>query len=136
MISGALALASSLLAAPNASASPAVPIETVFASLQKVRGFHDASISPDGRRAAWSQKVADKDGRERLGAISRGGGLRRALRGDSPPPRTGSPRRELEPVFSPDGSSIAFLSDAAAPGQLQIYTRRPPREAPRASSRR
>ena len=34
------------------------------------REFHDASISPDGRRAAWSQKLPDPDGRERMGAIS------------------------------------------------------------------
>jgi len=120
VISGALALASSLLAAGNASASPAVSIESVFASLQKVRGFHDASISPDGRRAAWSQKVADKDGRERLGAISvseLSSGASRRLTASA----DGKPRRELEPVFSPDGSSIAFLSDAATPGQIQIF---------------
>ena len=121
---GPLLAATALLLAPNASASPAAhpSIDTVFASLQKVRDFHDASISPDGRRAAWSSKLPDKEGRERLGAISiveltSGSGTPRRLSAAS----DGKPRRELEPVFSPDGRSIAFLSDAARKDQLQVY---------------
>ena len=127
--SGSLLAATALLLAPNASASPATrvhpPIETVFASLQRVRGFHDASISPDGQRAAWSRKVADRDGRDRLGAIMVAelpSGKPRRLSAAT----DGRPRRELEPVFSPDGRSIAFLSDAASPGQLQVYVETAP----------
>ena len=122
MLRLSLALAS-LLATPSASASPAAKpsIDTVFASLQRVRGFHDASISPDGRRVAWSRKVADGEGRDhRLGAI---------LVADLPsgkPRRVWAasderPRRDVEPVFSPDGNTIAFLSDAGSAGQLQVH---------------
>ena len=110
----------SLLAVPAASVPPPPAVATVFASLQKVRGFHDASISPDGRRAAWSERIADAQGRERLGAIrvaDLSTGASRALSAAA----DRKPHRELEAVFSPDGRSIAFLSDAATPGQLQIF---------------
>lgn len=116
-----LALAT-LLAIPAASASPAQapPVRTVFEAQRAVRHFHDIAISPDGARAAWSLKVPDKDGQEMLGAISVqqvGGGTPRRLTAA----RDGKPRREHGAVFSPDGKTIAFLSDAAAAGQLQIW---------------
>jgi dipeptidyl aminopeptidase/acylaminoacyl peptidase len=115
-----LAASSFLLALPAISLAERPSIEAVFAELQKVRGFHDASISPDGRGVTWSHKVRDAEGRDRLGAISVAG-----VRGGRPRPLSaasdGKPRRELEPVFSPDGASIAFLSDAAAAGQVQVY---------------
>ena len=107
-----------LLAAPTASTPPS--IDSVFASLEKVRGFHDASISTDGRRAAWSQKLPDAEGQERLGAIrvaDLSTGASRPLSAAT----DGKPRKEVEPVFSPDGRSIAFLSDAATRGQLQVW---------------
>ncbi len=112
-----------LLAAPSASASPsaAPPIRAVFESDRAVHHFHDIAISPDGARAAWSEKLPDRDGHESLGALSvkelRGGAARRLTAA-----RDGKPRREYGAVFSPDGKTIAFLSDAAAPGQLQIWT--------------
>jgi dipeptidyl aminopeptidase/acylaminoacyl peptidase len=111
----------SLLALPAASASPGAPsVPSVVASQRGVRHFHDIAISPDGERAAWSLKVADKDGQELLGAISVG-----AVEGGNPrrltAARDGKPHRESGAVFSPDGRTIAFLSDAAAPGQLQVW---------------
>ncbi len=39
----------------------------------------------------------------------------------SPPPSDGSAHEEDEPVFSPDGGRVAFLSDAEASGQPQLY---------------
>jgi dipeptidyl aminopeptidase/acylaminoacyl peptidase len=119
---GPLLAAAALLVAPAASASPAAhpSVEAVFAELQKVREFHDASISPDGRMAAWSRKLTDADGRERLGAISLA-----ELPSGAPKRLTaatdGKPRRELEAVFSPDGTTVAFLSDASKKDQLQVY---------------
>ena len=76
---------------------------------------------PTAAASAWSRKVADTDGRERLGAISVAERSDRGRLAASRPPPDGKPRRELEPVFSPDGRSIAFLSDAARPDQLQVY---------------
>jgi dipeptidyl aminopeptidase/acylaminoacyl peptidase len=116
-----LALAT-LLASPSASASPtaAVSVEAVFEADRAVRHFHQIAISPDGERAVWSQKIPDREGREVLGAISvcdvERGKPRRLTAA-----RDGKPHREWGGVFSPDGRTIAFLSDAAAPGQLQVW---------------
>jgi dipeptidyl aminopeptidase/acylaminoacyl peptidase len=111
---------STLLALPNASASPAPSVDAVFDSLNRLRHFHDAAISPDGRRAAWSEKGRDKQGQEELGAISVADvpeGKTRKLTAA----RDGRPHREHGAVFSPDGKQIAFLSDASKPRQLQVW---------------
>ncbi|HSB36212.1 MAG TPA: prolyl oligopeptidase family serine peptidase, partial [Thermoanaerobaculia bacterium] len=103
---------------PGASASASVG--RVFDALERVRGFHSVAISPDGARVAWSEKVRDAEGRDRLGRISVaavGGGASRPV---SAAPG-GGPARERHPVFSPDGRSIAFLSDAGSPGQSQVW---------------
>jgi dipeptidyl aminopeptidase/acylaminoacyl peptidase len=116
-----LALAS-LLASPNASASPAATpsVKAAFEAQSAVRHFHDIAISPDGARAAWSEKLPDREGHESLGALSvqdlRGGKARRLTAA-----RDGKPRREYGAVFSRDGRTLAFLSDASAAGQLQIW---------------
>jgi dipeptidyl aminopeptidase/acylaminoacyl peptidase len=119
-----LALAS-LLALPNASAAPtsaAAPgsVEAVFESLERVHHFHDASISADGKRAVWSVKAREGDGPERLGLIyvaELPSGTPRRITAA----KDGKPHRELGAVLSPDGQTIAFLSDALQPRQAQIW---------------
>src|SRR5450631_3883398 len=112
----------SLLSVPSASASPtaAPPVKSVFEAQLAVRHFRDTAIAPDGTRAAWSEKVLDKDGQEMLGAVSVAdlpAGKPRRLTAS----KDGKPHREWGAAFSPDGGTIAFLSDAAALGQLQIW---------------
>jgi Tol biopolymer transport system component len=120
VLHASLALAS-LLALPNASAPPAPgSVDAVVASLERVYRFHDATISADGKRAAWSVKAREGDGPERLGllytaTLPSGTGHRLTAA------RDGKSRRELGAVFSPDGKSVAFLSDAAKDGQAQIW---------------
>ncbi len=115
-------LLASLLSAPAASASPtaAPALKTVFESLALVRHFRDTAIAPDGGRVAWSEKVLDMEGQESLAAISVAD-----LPGGKPHRLTaakdGKAHREWGAAFSPDGRTIAFLSDAAARGQLQIW---------------
>ncbi len=107
-----------LLAAPNASAAP--PVDVVFDSVRQVRRFRDVAIAPDGRRVAWSQKARDRDGQNVLGEISvaalPGGAPRRLTAGDG-----AESRREWGAIFSPDGQTVAFLSDAAEQKQLQVW---------------
>jgi len=118
---GSLLVAAALLPAPAASAPPApISVDAVFAALRAVRHFHDATISPDGKRVAWSEKIEGRGGDERLGAIRVMDLATRSPRPLSAAPG-GPPRRELSAVFSPDGKTIAFLSDAATPGQVQIW---------------
>ncbi len=112
----------SLLSVPAPSASPAAApsVKAVYESLRQVRHFRDTAVAPDGARAAWSEKVADANGEEILGAISvadlPAGKPRRLTAG-----KDGKAHREWGAAFSPDGRTIAFLSDAAARGQLQIW---------------
>lgn len=113
------ALLAALLAVPNASASPP-SVDAVFDALEAVRGFHSVSISPDGARVVWSEKIRDAEGAERLGRIRVGG-----VAGGEPRPLTAAadrkPHKEKCPVFSPDSRWIAFLSDAGSPGQVQVW---------------
>ena len=110
----------SLLALPNPSASPRVSVQQAFEAQRALRSFHDAAISPDGERAAWSVKAAGPDGTETLGEISvrgvEGGAAHRLTAA-----RDGKSHREWGAAFSPDSRTIAFLSDAGSPGQLQIW---------------
>jgi dipeptidyl aminopeptidase/acylaminoacyl peptidase len=133
VLHAALAIAS-LLALPNASASPVPPapgsVEAVFDSLERVKHFHDASISADGKRAAWSVKASEGDGPERLGLIyvaELPSGTPRRLTAA----KDGKPHRELGAVFSPDGQTVAFLSDATQARQAQIWIARVGGGAPR-----
>ncbi len=107
------------LALPIASAPPPTSVDTVFDALQNVTSFHSVAISPDGSRAAWSEKVRDAAGAERLGRIRVGqvaGGPSRPLSASA----DGKAHKEKCPVFSPDSRWIAFLSDAGSPGQVQV----------------
>ncbi len=106
-----------------AAAAPAgrPDLGTVLTSLDSVKHFHDVAISPDGARVAWSERVRDAEARESFGAITvadlRSGAARRLTAASD-----GKPHREWGAEFSPDGKTIAFLSDAEKPPQLQIWT--------------
>jgi len=129
-----LALTTTLLASPAASASPAVSVKAAVQAASAVRHFHDIAISPDGERAAWSQRAPDTDGREALGAISVGGVESRKPRRLTAA-SDGRPHREWGAAFSPDGRTIAFLSDAARAGQQQIWVAPAAGGAPRQVTR-
>ena len=115
-------LLATLLSVPNASASPAVApsVDVVFDSLRKVHHFHDAAISADGKQAAWSVKERENGGPEKLGLIYveeiASGKARRFTAATD-----GKAHREYGAVFSPDGKSVAFLSDAKKDRQLQVW---------------
>ena len=106
---------------PHALLSPAASptVAAVCESLRQVRRFHEVALSPDGTRAVWSEKAPDGRGAETLGSICvaslPAGKARRLTAG-----KDGQIRREHDAVFSPDGASIAFLSDAAARGRATV----------------
>jgi dipeptidyl aminopeptidase/acylaminoacyl peptidase len=77
----------------------------------------DAQLSPDGDVVAFvvgdSFKTDGKYQKSNLWTVSAGGGDARQL--------TGGPRSATSPRWSPDGETLAFLSDRAEDGQRQVY---------------
>jgi dipeptidyl aminopeptidase/acylaminoacyl peptidase len=107
---------------PARAAAPAErpSIDSVLDTLGRVVNLRETAIAPDGSRVAWAQKLRGADGTEtrsslHLSAVD-GSGARVLTAA-----RDGKPHRERDVAWSPDGREIAFLSDAAQEGQLQIY---------------
>lgn len=110
-----------LLWAGTAGAATATAgVDEVLAALDGVRQVHELALSPDGGLVAWSEKLRNADGSDSYGRLAiapTAGGTPRALTAARGP----APAREQSPAFAPDGKSVAFLSDAAVRGQLQLY---------------
>jgi dipeptidyl aminopeptidase/acylaminoacyl peptidase len=110
-----LALASALLF----TQAPPRSIGTLLDTLDRVRGFRETAISPDGRRVAWVQDVSTADDTTAIHVRTIG----------APPAETravaasddGRAHRDSGIAWAPDGHTLAFLSDAASPGQQQLY---------------
>jgi len=100
-------------------AEPYPSVDSVFDALHSLRTFSAAVISPDGTRVAWVENV-DESPEARRSAI-----WVAPVAGGTPvrisAARDGKSHRERDIAWSPDGKSIAFLSDAAQEGQLEIY---------------
>jgi len=118
-----LLLALATLPAPplRAKEPPARPsVDSVLETLGRVVSLRETALSPEGTRVAWAERVRAADGAERRSVIRVSG-----LDGGAPRPLTAArdkaPHRERDLAWSPDGREIAFLSDAAQDGQLQLY---------------
>ncbi|HWX54868.1 MAG TPA: S9 family peptidase [Verrucomicrobiae bacterium] len=97
--------------AGHASKKAAHADSEVIATLFRVRTFEQVTISPDGKMLAWVEN-------------SPGGGPTIYLSATKP----GAVARPLGPgagdsslAWSPDSKSLAFLSDKAKTGQMQLY---------------
>jgi len=104
------------------SAAPAHPdVKAVLADLNRLVDFKRVAISPDGQRLAWVEAAptaAGPSGRLKIIRIAdRAGGTPVRIT----VARDGTDHEEDQPVFSPDGRSLAFLSDAEKDGQAQLY---------------
>lgn len=110
-----------LLLLATASAPRATP-DAVLDQLAKVVRFHSTAISPDGARVAWVEAVPTPNGPSANQSVLR---VVERRAGSTPVRITAAKGEafadESEPVFSPDGAHLAFLSDAASPGQPQLY---------------
>jgi dipeptidyl aminopeptidase/acylaminoacyl peptidase len=109
-----------ILAIALLTAAP-VPAGDVLRQLQSTVSFRAVTLSRDGRRVAWMEKVQTPDGpaadESLLYVQDLGGAQPKRITAS----RDGKAHDEDEPAFSPDGQSLAFLSDAARPHQPQLY---------------
>jgi dipeptidyl aminopeptidase/acylaminoacyl peptidase len=108
------------LAAQQAKTNPALEetIHTLFAG----RNFDQAAISPDGKQVAWVEMLVGNDGVPNgttaiyVSSLGSGASPRRITAGN------GATAYEEDAIsWSPDSTRLAFLSDAASPGQQQLY---------------
>jgi dipeptidyl aminopeptidase/acylaminoacyl peptidase len=98
------------------------PLDSVLDTLFAARTFEQTAISPDGKKVAWVETLVGKDG-----APTGNTAIYLADRESDAPPRrvtaasANITRAEGSVAWSPDSKSLAFLSDATKPGQLQVY---------------
>ncbi len=110
-------------AAAQTGAGNKNPLDPLMDSLFAVRQFKQVAISPDGAHVAWVEELKAKNG-----APSPNSAIYvAALKKPAAPPRRitagngTAAHAEHDIAWSPDGTRLAFLSDAAKEGQLQLF---------------
>ena len=101
---------------PAAAQAPARSIGGILDTLDRVHAFQETAISPDGRRVAWVEDLSGTDGTTAIFMRDLPSGEPRRITADP-----AKPHEESGIAWSPDGESLAFLSDAATPHQLQLW---------------
>jgi dipeptidyl aminopeptidase/acylaminoacyl peptidase len=108
-------------ASPVLAAPPSM--QQVLAASYAVRDLSGVDLSPDGRAVAWEesfndpQRLLSSPRRHALYVRDLGGRATIRLTAGNP----SAYYDEENPVWSPDGSRLAFLSDARSKGQLQLF---------------
>ena len=131
----ALALTTfALVPARGAAPAERPSVDSVLETLGRVVNLRETAIAPDGSRVAWAEKLRGADGTETRSSLHvsavDGSGARVLTAA-----RDGRPHRERDVAWSPDGREIAFLSDSAHDGQLQLYVAPAAGGAPRLLTR-
>jgi dipeptidyl aminopeptidase/acylaminoacyl peptidase len=108
-------------AAPALAAPPSM--QQVLAAGYAVRDLSGVDLSPDGRAVAWEESFGEP---QRLLSSPRHHALYlKSLSGAAAIRLTAGNQStyydEENPVWSPDGSQVAFLSDARSKEQLQVF---------------
>jgi dipeptidyl aminopeptidase/acylaminoacyl peptidase len=99
----------------TAFAAAATNVDDAVQTLFATRQFRQAAISPDGKHVAYVGTLESGSSAIYVADISGGEPARRVTANPT------APHAESDVAWSPDGSKLAFLSDAESPGQLQLY---------------
>jgi dipeptidyl aminopeptidase/acylaminoacyl peptidase len=112
---------------PAASATPQIlpgtPEAKAVAAMFAVHTFSQAEISPDGKQVAWVENLPEANGAASANSaifvaeVETPAAPRRITAGIG-----GASHSEGDVAWSPDSKRLAFLSDAAKPGQQELYT--------------
>ncbi len=95
----------------NAAAKVSVsPMDDVVKTLFNATTFEQVTISPDSKRVAWSEK-SPAGPRTIYVSDAKPGAVARPV---------GAGSSDLSLAWSPDSKSLAYLSDKAKPGQMQL----------------
>lgn len=105
-------------------AKPVERLDDAMKAIFTAHRFEQAAISPDGKMVAWVEILLGKDGAPDGNtavyiADADGGSAPKKISAASSAPS----HAEGSVAWSPDNKRVAFLSDAAKPGQLQLYIR-------------
>jgi len=113
-------------APPSPVLHAATPIEHAVDAFHAITDYHQVAISPDASHVAWVASALDNGQPSRNSIIQI---IDRTKRGDEPRRFTarsdssaGTAGWERGLTWSPDSQTLAFLSDAVEPKQLQLYT--------------
>lgn len=112
-----LMLTSFVLAQPAShvrAKAAASPMEDAITTLFGAKTFDQAAISPDGKQVAWVEITKNGSAIFTSSAVS-------AASGSTPRRITAGGQSESAVAWSADSKQIAFFSDAATPGQPQVY---------------
>ena len=97
-------------------------LDDAMKAMFDVRTFQQAEISPDGNRVAWVESLPGPGGAPSVNSaiyvaeLTAPDAATRVTAGDGK-----AAYEEHDIAWSPNGKSIAFLSDAATQGQLQLF---------------
>jgi dipeptidyl aminopeptidase/acylaminoacyl peptidase len=96
-------------------------LDSAVAPLFATQDFRQVAISPDASRVAWVQWIHAKDGTPTPNSAIYVQELTTGAKPRQVSASVGAPHDEQRVAWSPDSKHLAFLSDAAADGQLQLY---------------
>jgi dipeptidyl aminopeptidase/acylaminoacyl peptidase len=107
-----------------AKGADAPSMRDVLTASYGVRDLRGVELAPDGRTVAWEEDFHDPSrllqspvySSVYVGHVASGSAPIRITAGSG-----GGNVKEENPVWSPDGGKVAFLSDARSKGQLQLY---------------